>query len=80
MGHPDALPRKDLIAFVLSCMHPNGGFGAAPGHDPHMLYTVSSVQVLAMLDAWEEMEQHTTACRQTIGQCMFIIIFTGWSV
>ena len=69
LGHPDALPRKDLIQFVLSCMRPSGGFGAAPGHDAHMLYTVSSVQILAMLDAWEEMEQHKSGCRQIIGQC-----------
>jgi len=54
-------------------MHPSGGFGAAPGHDPHMLYTVSSVQVLAMLDAWEEMELHTSGCRQIIGQCTVTI-------
>ncbi|KAM0270453.1 hypothetical protein ACHAQH_009410 [Verticillium albo-atrum] len=56
LGHPDALPRSDTIDFVLSCQHPNGGFGAAPGHDAHMLSTVSAVQILVMLDAVDELE------------------------
>jgi geranylgeranyl transferase type-2 subunit beta len=52
LGHPDALPRDGLIDFVLSCWDPiSGGFGAAPGHDPHMLYTCSAVQILALADA-----------------------------
>jgi geranylgeranyl transferase type-2 subunit beta len=36
---------------VLSCQNPDGGFGAAPGHDSHLLYTVSAVQILATVDA-----------------------------
>ena len=51
LGHPDALPRDETIAYVLSCQHDNGGFGAAPKHDAHMLYTVSAVQILATGDA-----------------------------
>ncbi|RDW64742.1 hypothetical protein BP6252_10393 [Coleophoma cylindrospora] len=57
MGRPDALPREETINFVLSCQHENGGFGAAPGHDAHMLYTVSAVQILAMIDALDELER-----------------------
>ncbi|PHH56151.1 putative geranylgeranyl transferase type-2 subunit beta [Ceratocystis fimbriata CBS 114723] len=56
MKRPDALPRKDTIDFVLSCQHENGGFGAAPGHDAHMLSTVSAVQILAMIDALDELD------------------------
>lgn len=58
LGRPDALPREETIKFVLSCQHKNGGFGAAPGHDAHMLYTVSAVQILAMVDALEELDVH----------------------
>ncbi|KAI5298464.1 hypothetical protein KEM56_004025, partial [Ascosphaera pollenicola] len=58
MGHPDALPRHETIQFVLSCQHANGGFGAAPGHDAHMLYTVSAIQILVTLDALDCLEQH----------------------
>ncbi|KAK4447636.1 terpenoid cyclases/protein prenyltransferase alpha-alpha toroid [Podospora aff. communis PSN243] len=56
LGRPDALPRDETVNFVLSCQHENGGFGAAPGHDAHMLSTVSAVQILAMTDAFDELE------------------------
>ncbi|KAL2200058.1 terpenoid cyclases/protein prenyltransferase alpha-alpha toroid [Corynascus similis CBS 632.67] len=56
LGHPDALPRAETIDFVLSCQHESGGFGAAPGHDAHMLSTVSAVQILATVDALDELE------------------------
>ena len=54
LGRPDTLPRDQVIDFVLSCFHDDGGFGAAPGHDSHMLYTVSAVQILATLDAFQD--------------------------
>ncbi|KAI0910520.1 terpenoid cyclases/protein prenyltransferase alpha-alpha toroid [Ustulina deusta] len=60
LRHPDALPRDETIDFVLSCQHENGGFGAAPGHDAHMLYTVSAVQILALVDAFDELETRGT--------------------
>ncbi|KAK9413053.1 putative Geranylgeranyl transferase type-2 subunit beta [Seiridium unicorne] len=57
LRHPDALPRGETIDFVLSCQHANGGFGAAPGHDAHMLSTVSAVQILALVDGLDELEK-----------------------
>jgi geranylgeranyl transferase type-2 subunit beta len=68
MGHPDALPRDQTISFVLSCQHENGGFGAAPGHDAHMLSTVSAVQILAMLDALDELETRGRG-KALVGKC-----------
>jgi hypothetical protein len=56
---------------VLSCLHDSGGFGAAPGHDAHMLYTVSGVQILATLDAFEDLEKHVPGGSQKIGRCAF---------
>ncbi|KAF1920009.1 geranylgerany transferase type II beta subunit [Ampelomyces quisqualis] len=56
LGHPAALPRGEVLEFVFACLHDNGGFGAAPGHDAHMLYTVSAVQILATLDAFGELD------------------------
>ncbi|CAG8950458.1 hypothetical protein HYFRA_00006954 [Hymenoscyphus fraxineus] len=56
LGRPDALPRNETIDFVLSCQSENGGFGAAPGHDAHLLYTCSAVQILAMVDGFGELE------------------------
>ncbi|KAK8168315.1 type-2 protein geranylgeranyltransferase subunit beta [Phyllosticta citrichinensis] len=68
LGAPDALPRSEVIDFVLSCMVESGGFGAAPGHDAHMLYTVSAVQILATLDAFEDVEARVPGGREKIGK------------
>ncbi|KAI5866557.1 terpenoid cyclases/protein prenyltransferase alpha-alpha toroid [Durotheca rogersii] len=57
LRHPDALPRDKTIDFVLSCQQESGGFGAAPGHDAHMLYTVSAVQILVLVDALDELDK-----------------------
>lgn len=51
LNRPTALPRNETIDFVKSCYHPSGGFSASPGHDPHILYTLSGVQILATVDA-----------------------------
>eukprot|EP00850_Spirogloea_muscicola_P023402 SM000354S13397 [mRNA] locus=s354:72461:75047:+ [translate_table: standard] len=46
-----ALPDMDeprVLAWLLRCRHPNGAFGANEGHDAHILYTYSAVQILAL--------------------------------
>jgi geranylgeranyl transferase type-2 subunit beta len=68
LGHPEALPRADTIDFVLSCQHESGGFGAAPGHDAHMLSTTSAVQILAMLDALDELDKRGKG-RTQVAKC-----------
>ncbi|KAF2092785.1 type II protein geranylgeranyltransferase beta subunit [Rhizodiscina lignyota] len=68
LGHPDALPRSEVIDFVMSCMHDNGGFSAAPGHDPHMLYTCSAVQILATLDAFGDLEAHVNGGKEKVAR------------
>lgn len=35
---------------IRSCIHSNGGISAAPGHDPHVLYTLSAIQILVSYD------------------------------
>ena len=70
LGHPDALPRVETIDFVLSCQHENGGFGAAPGHDAHMLYTVSAIQILVTVDAIKELDKHGKAGVLKVGNCL----------
>ncbi|PWY67756.1 beta subunit of rab geranylgeranyltransferase [Aspergillus eucalypticola CBS 122712] len=67
LGRPDVLPREDTIDFVLSCQRENGGFGAAPGHDAHMLYTVSAVQILVTLDAVDELEKRGLGGKEKVG-------------
>jgi len=67
LGHPEALPRQETIEFVFSCQHESGGFGAAPGHDAHMLYTISAIQILATVDALEELEHRHPSGRRRVG-------------
>lgn len=73
LGHPNALSREETIAFVKSCQHGNGGFGAHPGHDAHMLYTVSAVQLIVTLDATDQFDVNKIAkcmwngCKQLVG-------------
>ena len=69
LGRSDGLPREDTIEFVLSCQHDSGGFGAAPGHDAHMLYTVSAIQILATIDALSELETRGTGGKAKVGKC-----------
>lgn len=39
-----------LVQWVLSCFDErSGGFGGSPGHEAHILYTLSAIQVLALL-------------------------------
>ncbi|KAI9700603.1 MAG: hypothetical protein M1820_006757 [Bogoriella megaspora] len=68
LGHPDALPRDEVLNYVISCQRDDGGFGAAPGHDSHMLYTVSAVQILAMLDAIGEFGERVPGGTEKIGR------------
>lgn len=69
LGRPGALSRQETIDFVLSCQHESGGFGAAPGHDAHMLSTVSAVQILAMVDAFDVLEKAPGGGMLQVGQC-----------
>ncbi|OKL61773.1 hypothetical protein UA08_02463 [Talaromyces atroroseus] len=66
MNCPNALPRDETIDFVLSCQHESGGFGAAPLHDAHMLYTVSAVQILVTLDALDELDKPGRSGKQKV--------------
>ncbi|KAL2611693.1 hypothetical protein R1flu_023385 [Riccia fluitans] len=41
---------EEIAAWILKCQHDCGGFGGNIGHDPHILYTLSAVQILALFD------------------------------
>ncbi len=45
MGCTKDMNRDEMIQFVLDCRHPSGGFSGNVSHDPHLLYTLSAVQV-----------------------------------
>ncbi|KAF5319727.1 hypothetical protein D9619_008824 [Psilocybe cf. subviscida] len=61
MGRPDALDRDETIQFVMSCWDDEaGGFGAHPGHDAHLLSTLSAIQILVMQDALDRLDVERT--------------------
>ncbi len=69
LGRPDGLPRDKTLQFVFACQNSDGGFGAAPGHDSHMLYTVSAVQILATVDGLEDLEKREKGGKHRIAKC-----------
>ncbi|MCD7454330.1 hypothetical protein HAX54_024342 [Datura stramonium] len=50
MGKLAAVDQDEVISWVMQCQHESGGFGGNIGHDPHVLYTLSAIQVLALFD------------------------------
>eukprot|EP00095_Tigriopus_kingsejongensis_P008020 maker-scaffold1494_size38455-snap-gene-0.11 protein:Tk08020 transcript:maker-scaffold1494_size38455-snap-gene-0.11-mRNA-1 annotation:"hypothetical protein CAPTEDRAFT_118195" len=57
MHAADQLDRTEILDFVRACFDPvSGGFAPAPRHDPHILYTLSAVQIAATLDALDMLD------------------------
>ncbi|XP_075149468.1 geranylgeranyl transferase type-2 subunit beta [Haematobia irritans] len=55
MNQLDRLDRNSIIDFIKRCQCPTtGGFAPCEGHDPHILYTLSAVQILCIYDALQE--------------------------
>ena len=45
MGKLEQMNKEEVIEFVKACQHEHGGFSASINHDPHLLYSLSAVQV-----------------------------------
>ena len=45
MGALDKMNKQEVLDFIKECQHECGGISASIGHDPHLLYTLSAVQV-----------------------------------
>ena len=58
----DVFKQEDVIAYVLSCRQDNGGFGGHVGHDAHLLYTLSAIQILAVYDRLDLIGPETVEC------------------
>lgn len=57
MKQQDALDREELVKFVMSCWDDeSGAFGAHPGHDAHLLPTLSAIQVLTIHDSVDKID------------------------
>lgn len=62
LGRGGDMDKAELVEWVMSCYHPDcGGFAGNNGHDPHLLYTTSAVQILAMCDALERVDVDAVA-------------------
>ncbi|XP_068262355.1 geranylgeranyl transferase type-2 subunit beta isoform X2 [Nyctibius grandis] len=51
MGQLHRMNKEEILAFIKSCQHECGGISASTGHDPHLLYTLSAVQILILYDS-----------------------------
>lgn len=68
MDRGDELPKKDVIEFVMKCHNvkendesnssDDYGFGGNVGHDSHLIYTLSALQILAMCGGRETLEKY----------------------
>ena len=63
------LDPQPILDWVMSCRHDNGGFGGSPRNDPHMLYTLSAVQILALYDRLDLVDADTVAKCGCWGMC-----------
>lgn len=65
MNNLDALPRQDVIDYVASLQHDNGGFGGDVHHDAHITHTLSAIQILITLDAIDSINvEKVVECKQ----------------
>ncbi|XP_035747691.1 geranylgeranyl transferase type-2 subunit beta isoform X2 [Egretta garzetta] len=51
MGQLHRMNKEEILTFIKSCQHECGGISASIGHDPHLLYTLSAVQILILYDS-----------------------------
>ncbi|MGH0148583.1 UNVERIFIED_CONTAM: hypothetical protein FKN15_026511 [Acipenser sinensis] len=45
MGHLHRMDKEEITEFIKACQHDCGGIIASIGHEPHLLYTFSAMQV-----------------------------------
>lgn len=56
------LEKEPIIEFIKKCQCPiSGGISACEGHDPHILYTLSAVQILCIYDRLNEINIDSVA-------------------
>jgi len=61
MNSLHVMDKEVALSFLLKCQHENGGFGGNIDHDPHLLYTLSAIQVLALFDAFDRVDKEKIA-------------------
>jgi len=62
IGRMDSMPLSDIVQWVLQCQDKqSGGFSGNVGHDVHLLYTLSAVQILALCGALDRIDKAQVA-------------------
>uniref|UniRef100_A0A8C5I2V7 Geranylgeranyl transferase type-2 subunit beta n=1 Tax=Gouania willdenowi TaxID=441366 RepID=A0A8C5I2V7_GOUWI len=56
MSQLSRMNRSEIIDFIKDCQHECGGVSASIGHDPHLLYTLSAVQILCLFDSVDALD------------------------
>lgn len=56
MDKLDRTKKDEVLEFIAQCQAESGGISASIGHDPHILYTLSGVQILCMFDALDTID------------------------
>lgn len=52
----ESLDQQKIVEWVISCWQPNGGFSGNVGHDAHLLYTLSAIQILVIFDELDKID------------------------
>ena len=61
LGRLPMLDGGEVVDWVLRCQRPCGGFGGSERHDPHLLYTLSALQILALYDELHRVDADVVA-------------------
>ncbi|XP_074103354.1 geranylgeranyl transferase type-2 subunit beta [Cotesia typhae] len=51
VGRLEDMDKAEIFDFIKQCQHECGGIGPSIKHDPHLLYTLSAIQILSMYNA-----------------------------
>ncbi|KAJ4824445.1 hypothetical protein Tsubulata_039812 [Turnera subulata] len=68
LGKLDAVDSNEVIQWIMKCQHESGGFAGNIGHDPHILYTLSAVQTLALFDKLDVLDA------DAVSNCIFLFV------
>ena len=65
MSELHRMDKPEVLQFVKNCQDPkSGGFAPTLHHDPHLLYTLSAIQV--------------TTVSMTTQTCLVVVVFRCW--
>lgn len=57
LNSTDSFKKDEVVSFALSCFNEDGGFGAFPHHDSHLLSTLSALQILLIYDSLDVLSE-----------------------